>query len=120
MSNLLEENGKLIIEGPHANDALISLYELEEFKKFTFWSEHLILHTRNSLETYLKAAGFKNIVISCYQRYSLANHLYWLSKKKPGGQLKYNFLSNVDIDNAYSDALGNIDKTDTLIAIAEK
>jgi hypothetical protein len=43
---------------------LISLFELEKFKKRTFWSEHLILRTRSSLEVYLKTAGFRNIVIS--------------------------------------------------------
>ena len=80
--NSLKDSGKIIIEVPHANDVLISLFELEEFKKFTFWSEHLILHTRNSITIYLKEAGFKNIIVSGFQRYPLANHLYWLSKKK--------------------------------------
>ena len=116
----LVEGGKIIIEVPHANDALLSLYDIDEFKKFTFWSEHLILHTRSSLEIYLKSAGYKNIVISGYQRYPLANHIYWLNKKKPGGQIIYNFLSNASIDSAYQEVLNKIDKTDTLIAIAEK
>jgi SAM-dependent methyltransferase len=116
----LEEGGKIIIEVPHASDALLSLYDIDEFKKFTFWSEHLILHTRLSLEIYLKSAGFKNIIISGYQRYPLANHIYWLNKKKPGGQILYNFLSNESIDSAYQEVLNKIDKTDTLIAIAEK
>jgi SAM-dependent methyltransferase len=118
--NKLEEKGKIIIEVPHANDALLSLYDVHEFKNFTFWSEHLILHTRMSLEIYLKKAGFKNIVISGYQRYPLANHLYWLNKKKPGGHIEYNFLANENIDLEYQNVLNKIDKTDTLIAIAEK
>ena len=116
----LNENGKIIIEVPHANDALLSLFDIEEFKKFTFWSEHLILHTRTSLDIYLKKAGFKNIVISGYQTYPLAYHLYWLNKKTPGGQVEYNYLSNENINIAYQDLLNKIDKTDTLIAIAEK
>jgi SAM-dependent methyltransferase len=116
----LVEGGKIIIEVPHANDALLSLYDIDEFKKFTFWSEHLILHTRSSLEIYLKSAGYKNIVISGYQRYPLSNHIYWLNNKKPGGQIIYNFLSNATIDSAYQEVLNKIDKTDTLIAIAEK
>ena len=116
----LNENGKIIIEVPHAKDALISLYNIEQFKSFTFWSEHLILHTRESLEIYLRTAGFKNIVISGYQRYPLANHLYWLSDKKPCGEIVYNYLINKNIDWEYSNILKSIDKTDTLIAIAEK
>ena len=116
----LNEKGKIIIEVPHANDALLSLYDIDEFKKFTFWSEHLILHTRGSLDTYLKKAGFKNIIIKSYQRYPLSNHLYWLSKKSPGGYHEYSFLSNPTIDYAYEEVLKSIDKSDTLIAIAEK
>jgi SAM-dependent methyltransferase len=120
LKDKLKENGKIIIEVPHANDALLTLFEIDEFKKFTFWSEHLILHTRASLEIYLKKAGYKNIIISGYQRYPLANHLYWLNEKKPGGHIAYNFLSNNIINNSYQDLLSKIDKTDTLIAIAEK
>ena len=116
----LKDSGKIIIEVPHANDVLISLFELEEFKKFIFWSEHLILHTRSSLEVYLKAAGFRNIVISGFQRYPLSNHLYWLSKKKPGGHVEMGYFQSSNLNSAYSDMLNSIDKTDTLIAIAEK
>ena len=39
---------KIIIEVPHANDFLISFLDNDKFKSFTFWSEHLILHTRKS------------------------------------------------------------------------
>lgn len=118
--NKLTSDGKVIIEVPHANDALISLFKVEEFKKFTFWSEHLILHTRNSLEVYLKEAGFKDIVIKGYQRYPLANHLYWMLKGKPGGQIEMNYFQSHGLNTEYADLLNTIDKTDTLIAIAEK
>jgi len=57
--------------------------DLEKFKKFTFWSEHLVLHNRFSLAAFLDSANFKNTVISGFQRYNLANHLHWLKEKKP-------------------------------------
>ncbi len=116
----LETNGKIIIEVPHANDALISSFNLESFKKFTFWSEHLILHTRSSLTTFLKEAGFKNISIKGFQRYPLANHLYWLLNHQPGGHQFLQQFRNKAIDKEYANLLKNIDQTDTLIAIAEK
>ena len=113
-------NGKIIIEVPHAEDVLLSAYQLEAFKKFTFWSEHLILHTRESLYRYLEVAGFKNIIIKGYQRYPLANHIGWLKDGKPGGHLNLSYLRTQELDNAYSTMLQSINKTDTLIAIAEK
>jgi 2-polyprenyl-3-methyl-5-hydroxy-6-metoxy-1,4-benzoquinol methylase len=116
----MEIGGKIIIEVPQANDLLISFFDLDSFKEFTFWSEHLILHTRESLYTFLKTAGFKDITISGYQRYPLANHLYWLAKGKPGGHLIWNQLRDPNIDTAYSQILARLDRTDTLVAVACK
>ena len=116
----LQPGGKIIIEVPHASDFLFSFLDCEEFKKFTFWSEHLILHTKDSLKVFLKKAGFKNITITGFQRYPLANHLYWLKEKKPGGHIKWSILKNDELDNAYSNSLKKLNMTDTLIAIAKK
>jgi SAM-dependent methyltransferase len=118
--NHLSVGGKIIIEVPHAKDALISIFDLDSFKKFTFWSEHLILHTRQSLNSFLSAAGFENISVNGFQRYPLANHLLWLWKGQPGGHSKLNQFRNDELDNEYSKLLNSLDATDTLIAIAEK
>jgi SAM-dependent methyltransferase len=116
----LKVGGKIIIEVPHANDFLFSFLDLEEFKKFTFWSEHLVLHNRYSLNALLDEVNFKKTVISGFQRYNLANHLHWLKEKKPSGHINWSMLATDQLDNAYSNMLDNIDMTDTLIAIAEK
>jgi 2-polyprenyl-3-methyl-5-hydroxy-6-metoxy-1,4-benzoquinol methylase len=112
--------GRLIIEVPHAGDFLLSFLDLEEFKAFTFWSEHLILHTRQSLTLFLRKAGFRNIVVQGVQRYPLANHLHWLARRKPGGHVAWNNLRTLEVDRAYADLLATLDKTDTLIALAER
>jgi 2-polyprenyl-3-methyl-5-hydroxy-6-metoxy-1,4-benzoquinol methylase len=116
----LKSGGKIIIEVPHAKDMLISFYENKEFENFTFWSEHLILHTRNSLKLFIESTGFIKVVVKGFQRYPLANHLHWLVKGKPGGHIKYNELRNDNIDNAYSELLNSLDFTDTLILTAVK
>jgi len=110
----------LIVEVPHANDFLISFLNLQAFKEFTFWSEHLILHTRQSLEIFLREAGFKNIRIQGFQRYPLANHLHWLAKGKAGGHKHWHHLQTDELNRAYASMLASLDKTDTLIAVAEK
>jgi 2-polyprenyl-3-methyl-5-hydroxy-6-metoxy-1,4-benzoquinol methylase len=114
------EKGQVIVEVPHAKDALLTLYDLDVFKEFTLWSEHLVLHTRVSLEAMLRKAGFRDIQVIGYQRYPLANHLYWLSKGQPGGHKEWSFMSNNELDNAYGQTLDRLDYTDTLIAIAFK
>ena len=118
IKEVMKPGGKIIIEVPHANDVLLSLYDNEAFKAFTFWSEHLILHTRRSLTVFLEAAGFRDVAISGFQRYPLANHLYWLAKGKPGGHEVWNQLRTPPLDLAYADLLNSADQTDTLIAVA--
>lgn len=115
----IKPGGKVIIEVPQANDALLSLYESEAFKNFTFRSDHIVLHTRESLRRFMERAGLRNIVIQGFQRYSLSNHLHWLAKSKPGGHIAMAFLNNPALERAYSDTLASLDKTDTLIAFGE-
>ena len=81
----MKKKSKLIFEVPHANDFLLSTLESEPFKEFTLLSQHLILHTRDSLTKLFEYVGFKNVKIKGYQRYPLSNHLNWLIKKKAGG-----------------------------------
>jgi len=114
----MKDDGRIIIEVPHAKDFLITTLNNEAFKAFTFWSEHLILHTRESLLLFLKEARFHDIVIHGFQRFGLLNHLYWLAKGQPNGHVIWKYLENPEMDKAYSDFLKKIDQTDTLIAVA--
>ncbi len=120
MRQKLVENGKVILEVPHAGDFLISRLGCAAFIDFTLYSQHLILHTRNSLYSFLTHAGFRNISIQAKQRYPLSNHLNWLSAGKPGGHKGIvSSIDNEELRNAYENSLQMIDATDTLVAIAE-
>ena len=119
LKSKLRNNEKIIIEVPHAEDFLILQDELKEFKNFTFWSEHLILHTFKSLKTVLSKSGFKNINIQYYQRYNFSNHLGWFLMRKPGGHYFYKKIISDSLNSAYCENLVKLGQTDTLIAIAE-
>lgn len=114
----LAPGGSVVVEVPHAQDFLLSVLEVEAFRSFTLWSEHLILHTRITLDAVLAAAGFNQRVIEGFQRYPLANHLRWLAVGKPGGHIEWGHLRSVELDDAYSNMLARHDNTDTLIAWA--
>ena len=116
-----KSGGKLIIEVPHALDPLIALHDNTAFMKHTFWSQHLILHTRNSLYRLATEAGFNKIYISHFQRYSLANHLHWLSQGSPGGHKiphLQSFNNNI-LSAAYNSCLFEMGLSDTLFMICE-
>ncbi len=119
LKSKLKKKGKIIIEVPHAEDFLILQDELKEFKNFTFWSQHLILHTYKSLKSILLKSGFKNINIQYYQRYNFSNHLGWFLKRKPGGHNFYKEIASDSLNLSYCENLKKIGQTDTLIATAE-
>lgn len=115
LSAKLNEKGSIIIEVPNANDALLNLYRSKPFSEFTYWSCHLFLYTESTLANLLKEAGLRVNYIKQVQRYSLANHLYWLSKGKPGGQEKWHFLDSSELNSAYEKQLASIGGCDTLL-----
>ena len=117
--NKIKKKGKIIVEVPSAQDFLISIDELPEFKKFTFWSEHLVLHTEKSLKKVLMSSGFKKIKIKYIQRYGYANHLGWFLNKKPGGHEYFKKYSDKKTEDNYIQSLIEKKQTDTLIAIGE-
>ncbi len=107
---LLCKGGRVIVEVPHARDALL---KLESFKGFTLWSEHIVLYTRQTLQKLLEHAGFKDVHVEGFQRYPLANHIGWLVYGKPGGQNTIHITAP-----EYKELLTSTDQTDTIIATA--
>lgn len=110
----------LIIEVPHARDILLKDLNCDKFIAHTLWSQHLVLHTRESLRLLLSSAGFENIIINGVQRYNIANHLNWIYKGQPRGHTSsINRIESYELTQAYANALSNIDANDTLVAIAK-
>ena len=112
--SLCKLGGKIYIETPNSNDALISLYQSNSFQNFTYWDNHLVLFNNKSFE-YLcnKIIGieYKSIVV---QRYNISNHLYWLASDKPGGHKVWSFLNNEVIEDQYKNILSGLGANDTL------
>jgi 2-polyprenyl-3-methyl-5-hydroxy-6-metoxy-1,4-benzoquinol methylase len=119
-TKMVKDRSRLIVEVPHANDFLISVIKCRRFIELALWSQHLILHTRESLRRLLVAGGFNSVIIEGKQRYGIANHLSWLGSGQPGGHKS--LLSSFETEQlkyAYEGSLQKIDATDTLVAIAE-
>ena len=114
------ENGVLVVEVPHAKAFLITVAQCQSFIDFTLWSQHLILHTHDSLNRILAAAGFRDIQVRGVQRYGLANHMKWLAKGEPGGHKDtFSLFETPALNQQYCAALAAMNATDTLIATAK-
>ena len=116
----LKTGGKIIIEVPSSDDILLKTYNSESFSKYTYWSLHLYLFNTSTLKKLIDKSLFDVVYVKQYQRYSLANHLHWLSRGKPGGHLEYHFLENDILNELYSKKLAEIGQCDTIIALIEK
>ena len=120
LKSKIVRGGILIIEVPHANDFLLSELSSEAFKQFTLWSQHLILHTYDSLRIMLEYIEMDEIKIMGTQRYPLSNHLNWLKHEKPGGhKTTLSRIDSTELTKEYEKALNSIQATDTLVAIAK-
>jgi 2-polyprenyl-3-methyl-5-hydroxy-6-metoxy-1,4-benzoquinol methylase len=119
LKGLLRKNGRMVIEVPNSEDALLDLYGCENFSKFTYWSQHLWIFNSKNITILAEQAGLRVANMKYVQRYPLSNHLYWLSQGKPGGHVKWNFLNQDDLVHSYANTLARIGKTDTLIVTLE-
>ncbi len=117
LKKFLKKNGSIIIEVPHGNDFL--LRNCDKFRKFSLWSEHLILHTEKSLIKFLKKSGYNKIKVKYFQRYNYLNHLYWLNNGKPNGNIILKNKYDIKIDKSYNTFLNKAKMTDTLYCIAK-
>ena len=113
LSTLLKPGGKIIIETPNAQDALLVTYESKEFQNWTYWSHHPMLYSAYALEQLFTRLGYKIESNEGIQRYSTDNHLYWLSKGLPGGHEKWKDDFSDKILAEYSSELVRQKKNDT-------
>jgi len=78
----LKPDGKLVIVVPNVLDPLVSLYDIENFRKFYFCIEHLFYYSPKTLERTLAQAGYRSNPV-CLQEYPMTNHLNWIYCQKP-------------------------------------
>ncbi len=116
-ANLLKKDGLIIIEVPHSNDPLITLYNCEEFKDFVFQPMHPMVYNKKSLYYVFNKINLEKTDIIYHQRYGLDNHLSWFKNKKAGGDTQlHELFSN---NKKYKTKLEDIKKTDTIFYIAK-
>jgi 2-polyprenyl-3-methyl-5-hydroxy-6-metoxy-1,4-benzoquinol methylase len=120
LSAFLKPKGQIIIEVPHAEDALLTLYRCEAFSHFTYWSCHLYLFTETTLRLLARQAGLQVDYIQQVQRYPLSNHLHWLAQGEPGGHQRWHFLDAPELECAYANRLATLGLCDTLLACLAK
>ena len=68
---LLAPGGRLVIEVPSSDDALLTLFDCKAFQAFSYWSQHLYLFNSATLGLLIKQAGLSVFAIKHIQRYPM-------------------------------------------------
>jgi 2-polyprenyl-3-methyl-5-hydroxy-6-metoxy-1,4-benzoquinol methylase len=120
MKPYLKDKGMIIIETPNADDVLLSRYQCEAFADYTYWSEHLYTYTSETLAQTVEKAGYEIVDNTQLQRYPFTNHMYWLSKGKPGGHTVLAEYAQAEMEELYEETLREKGLCDTLYLVAGK
>ncbi len=82
VTRYLKPGGKVYIEVPNVDDALLSTYGVETYADFYYKDPHLFYFTPSTLRLVADSVGIQG-EIEMIQRYSLLNHLYWTATGNP-------------------------------------
>lgn len=115
---LLKADGIIVIEVPHIEDPLVSIYDIPAFKDFLFQPMHPMIYSVPSLDYIFNHHDLLASEVIYYQRYGLNNHLTWLKYQRPGGDALFDSMFKGDQE--YKDILEASKQTDTLFYIAHK
>jgi len=119
LTNILTKEGRIFIEVPDVDDALISLYNIQAFKKFYFQKAHLYYFSKETLMKVCEKAGL-TASVKGIQRYDFSNHIHWMITGKPGGQGLYKNIFSDSFRRQYNRILIENGYADTLWATAKK
>ena len=84
LAKYLAPGGRIVIEVPNVDDALITLYAVPAVVDFYYQKAHLFYFCASTLAIVLKRAGLAG-TIEHVQRYDLSDHLRWMLTGLPGG-----------------------------------
>ena len=82
LRDYLAPGGKLYVEVPNVNDALLSDYKATAYADFYYREPHLFYFSPATFQEVATRAGFVGH-IEMVQRYGLANHIHWVTAGTP-------------------------------------
>ena len=80
--NRLIGGGWLYLEFPNANDALVSVYDSDDYKDFWYREAHLTYWHTETFASMMSNLGFEAQIMPM-QRYGLLNHMSWVLTGEP-------------------------------------
>ena len=111
----LQNTDLFIVEVPNTDEALVTLFNNENYLKNHYCLDHLWYFTEDTLKMILKETGLKVSVSTQIQRYPITNHFKWLSDKN-----EINFGMFEKLNDIYKEKLIENKIADSLFMICER
>ena len=105
-----------VIEVPHTDEALVSLFKNEKYIENHYCLDHLWYFNEKTLTNVLNDSGLKIVYSGQLQRYPIKNHFKWLT----GEETDNNFSIFEDLDYIYKQNLIKNKIADSLFVICER
>jgi SAM-dependent methyltransferase len=115
---MLKPGGRIALEVPNVDDALVTLYALESFDGFYWQKANYFYYSAATTRLILERAGFGDIELIPEQRYDISNHLHWLRRGEPGGKGRYAHIFDERLNAEYARCLREQWICDTVFAVA--
>ena len=116
----LNEGGRLAVEVPNVDDALVRFYQLDAFDRFYWQRAHYFNYSHKTMDMVMRRAGFSDVELIPDQRYDISNHIHWLLTGKPGGKGKYTDVFDERLNAEYARVMKENWYCDTVFAVATK
>ncbi|MEX2195749.1 MAG: class I SAM-dependent methyltransferase [Thermoleophilaceae bacterium] len=117
---MLRPGGKLAVEVPNVDDALVRYYQVDAFDRFYWQKAHYFNYSWRTMELVMRRAGFAEVETIPEQRYDISNHVHWMLTGKPGGKGKYVDVFDDRLNAEYARCLRDHWYCDTVFAVATK
>lgn len=118
--SLLAPGGRILIEVPNADDAMLSLSGA--YNAFYWQYAHCAYYNTHTMTRLLKQAGFKNTKYMHTQRYGIENMMQWMTIGKPQLSVPAYTTNKPDLkklEEYYKTDRAKTGRADTLLAIVQ-
>jgi SAM-dependent methyltransferase len=110
---------RFFIEVPNFEEVLNRLIELPAYRQNQFHSDHVWYFTNKTLKQVVERADLKVLLDSQLQRYTLGNTLGWLAESKGGGQERWPWFNDRELNDAYERVLAKQGIADSVFMVCE-
>jgi hypothetical protein len=117
---MLNPGGKLAVEVPNVDDALVRYYQVDAFDRFYWQKAHYFNYSHDTMELVMRRAGFAEVETIPEQRYDISNHVHWMLTGKPGGKGRYTDVFDERLNAEYARCLREHWYCDTVFAVAAR